>query len=202
MAIDYTSTTNVFAYGNVHSPTANETAVMNSIVTAVSRKADQICTQNFSYQIYTNVILTPRIDVEGTLILFLPCVKVTSLDSVSIRVGNVPITETVNFSGNGVQYDIISNDFGSRVYIYGFAFRSYRESILRSYISWKGGWATLAEIPSDFEFALRRWAWFSYKQREAPFDRTAIPEMGIVTLPGTTPADVTEILNRYTWYGK
>ena len=202
MAIDYTSATAVFAYGNVLSPTAGETAVMSNIVTAVSRKADQICTQNFSYQVYTNVILTPRIDVEQTFILFLPCVKVTQLDAITLRIGNNPVTQSIQFASSGYQYDIINNDFGARVYIYGLALGGIRENILRSYVSWRGGWAAQNEIPADFEFAIKRWAWFSYKQREAPFDRTAIPEMGIVTLPGTTPADVTEIMNRYTWFSK
>jgi len=39
MPIDYTTATDVFDYGNVRNPTATDTAVMEQIVTAVSRKA-------------------------------------------------------------------------------------------------------------------------------------------------------------------
>jgi len=198
--IDYTTASNVFSYGKVYNPTLDETAVMNQIVTAVSRRIDKDCVQQFSLTTYTNVILTPRIDVEGTLILYLPSPTITTLTSVTLRTGNIPLTQPINYLGTGAQYDIINQSYGSKVLIYGFTMTPYRNSILRAYVSWAGGWANLNEVPSDFEMAARIYAWYAYKQREAPFDRTAIPEMGIITLPGSTPAAVTQVLNRYTWY--
>lgn len=200
MPIDYTTAADVFAYGRVLTPTVAETAVMESVITAVSRKADKTCVQQFSLTTYTNYILTPRIDVEGSLILYLPSPTVTSLTSVTIRTGNVPLTQPINFIQTGVQYDVIPNSFGSKVVIYGFAMSPYRERILRAYVSWSGGWVNIAAIPDDFKFAIDRWCWFAFKQREAPFDRTAVPELGIVTIPGAIPSDVTDVLNRYTWY--
>lgn len=201
MTISYTTAQDVFNYGEVFTPTVAATAEMESIISAVSRKADKICTQKFSYTTYTKQMLRPRIDVEGTFIVFLPCVNVTSMTEVTLRIGNNPVTQTLNFLSSGIQYDIESYSFGSRLFVYGFAFTAYRESIMRAYVTYAGGWSTIADIPEDFQFAINRWAWYAYKQRESPFDRTAVPEMGIITLPGTTPPDITEVLNRYTWMG-
>jgi hypothetical protein len=200
MPIDYTTASDVFAYGKVANPTSAETAVMEDFITAVSRKADNTCVQRLSYTVYTNKILTPRIDVSGTLILYLPSPTITSLTSVTMRTGNVPLTQPINFIQSGVQYDIVEQSFGSKVIIYGYPMTPYRESILRAYVTWAGGWANLAAVPYDFQFAIQRWTWFAYKQREAPFDRTAVPELGIITIPGSIPPDVTDVLNRYTWY--
>jgi hypothetical protein len=200
MPIDYTTATDVFDYGNVRNPTATDTAVMEQIVTAVSRKADKACVQQFSLTTYTNTIYTPRIDVNGTLLLYLPAPTITALTSVTLRAGNVPLTQPINYLGTGVQYDIVNQSFGSKVIIYGFSLTPYRQSTMRAYVSWSGGWANLAAVPYDFEFAIRRWTWFAYKQREAPFDRTAVPEMGIITIPSAIPPDVMDVLNRYTWY--
>lgn len=200
MPIDYTTATDVFDYGNVRNPTTTDTAVMEKIITAVSRKADKVCVQKFSLTSYTNVIYTPRIDVNGTLILYLPAPTVTSLTSITLRAGNVPLTQPINYIATGVQYDIVENAFGSKVLVYGYALTAYRNVTMRAYVTWSGGWAIRAEIPYDFQFAIQRWCWFAYKQREAPFDRTAVPEMGIITIPGSIPPDVMDVLNRYTWY--
>lgn len=200
MAIDYTTVQNVFDYGNVLNPTVQETAVMAKTVTAVSRKADKTCVQQFSQTTYTNKMVTPRIDVSGTLILYLPSPTITALTSVVMRAGNIPLTQPINFIQSGVQYDIIQNSFGSKVLIYGYPMNPYRETILRAYVTYTGGWANLLQVPDDFEWAIRQWTWFVYKRREAPLERTAIPELGIVTIPGTIPVEVTDTLNRYTWY--
>ena len=200
MPIDYTTAQSVFDYGKVQTPTVAETAVMSDIITAVSRKADKTCVQKLSYTTYTNYILTPRIDVEGTIIVYLPSPTVAALTSVTFRVGNTPLTQPIKFIQSGVQYDIVENSFGSKVTIYGYASGGYRERVLRAYVSWTGGWVNLSQVPTDFQFAMDRWCWFAFKQREAPFDRTAIPELGIITIPGAIPGDVTDVLNRYTWY--
>lgn len=198
--IDYTTAAEVFLLGDVRNPNLIETAVMETVITAVSRKADKTCVQEFSNTSYTNVIYTPRIDVESTLILYLPAPKITALTSVSLRVGNTPVTQPINFTGTGVQYDIIENAFGSKVLIYGFAMNRYRESIMRAYVTWTGGWSSLADIPSDFQFAISRWSWWEYKRREAALTTTATPEFGQISVQGAIPEEVTDILNRYTWY--
>lgn len=200
MAIDYTTVEDVFAYGRVLNPTESETAVMEQVITAVSRKADKTCVQQFSHTTYTNRIFTPRIDVSGTLIIYLPTPTITTLTSVTMRAGNIPLTQPINFIQSGVQYDIVENAFGSKVLIYGYPMNPYRETILRAYVSYTGGWLTLLEVPEDFQWAIQQWAWFVYKRREAPLERTAIPELGIITVPGTIPVEVTDTLRRYTWY--
>jgi hypothetical protein len=198
--IDYTTVTDVFAYGDVRNPNLVETAVMADIITAVSRKVDKTCVQQFSYTTYTNVIYTPRIDVEGTLILYLPAPVITSITTINLRVGNVPTLLPIDFSGNNVQYDIVNQSFGSKVNIFGFTMTPYRQTTMRSYVTWAGGWANLAAIPSDFQFAVTRWAWWEYKRREAPMTTSATPEFGQISVQGTLPSEVTDVLNRYTWF--
>lgn len=198
--IDYTTADEVFIYGDVRNPNLVQTAVMEKIITAVCRKVDKTCVQQFSYNEYTNVIYTPRIDVEGTLILYLPAPTITTLTTINLRTGNVPVIQPINFAGTGVQYDTINNGFGSKVLIYGFAMNRYRESIMRAYVTWAGGWATLADIPSDFQLAATRWSWWEYKRREAALTTTATPEFGQISIQGAVPEEVTDILNRYTWY--
>lgn len=198
--IDYTDAESVFAYGRVLNPTANEEAVVNTLITAASRYVDNQCSQNFSFTSYTNKMYTPRIDVEGTLILYLPCPVVTSLTSITIRAGNVPLTQPINFLGTGAQYDIIENEFGSKVLVYGFSMVPYRNTILRAYVTWSGGWTALNQIPSDFSKMMTQLVWYNFKQREAPFDRTAIPEMGIITLPGSVPPNVLDTMKKFKWW--
>jgi hypothetical protein len=198
--IDYTTVTDVFAYGDVRSPNLIETAVMADVITAVSRKVDKTCVQQFSYTTYTNVIYTPRIDVAGTLILYLPAPTIAALTTITLRAGNVPITQPINFAGTGVQYDTIDNGFGSKALIYGFAMNPYREMIMRAYVTWAGGWANLAAVPFDFQFAVTRWSWWEYKRREAALTTTATPEFGQISVQGAVPGEVTDVLNRYTWF--
>lgn len=200
--IDYTTASDVFAYGKVFNPTTEETAVMEDLVTAVSRYVDNQCSQKFSYATYEKQIFTPRIDVEGTLLFFFPSPTISSVTSIALRSGNVPLTTPINILGTGVEYDIIENNYGSKMMVYGYSMRAYRNSVLRAYVSWSGGWANLSEVPDEFQKMMWQLVWFNYKQREAPFDRTAVPEMGIITMPGSVAPNVLDTMLKFRWWYK
>jgi hypothetical protein len=39
-----------------------------------------------------------------------------------------------------------------------------------------------------------------YQQRSAPMQTTAVPELGMITLPAAVPPDVMDVLKRYAWW--
>ena len=60
--------------------------------------------------------------------------------------------------------------------------------------------ANLAAVPEDFHLATTRLAWFTYQQRAAPMNSTAVPELGIITLPASIQPDILDVYKRYTWW--
>ncbi len=195
--MDYTTTADVFAYGEVLAPSVNQTAVMNSFVTAVSRKVDKICTMNFSHETFTNKLTPVRVTNDGVLTLYANSPTIDSVTNISLRAGNTPSLLPVNTA----TMEIINYGFGSKISIYGLDYWSFRElRTLRAYMSYTGGWTTLADVPEEFQFAVKRFTWFAYQQRAAPMQTTAVPELGVITLPAAVPPDVMDVLKRYAWW--
>jgi len=195
--MDYTTSADVFAQGEVLAPTANQTAVMNAIVTAVSRRVDKMCVMQFGQATYTNQRVPIRISVDGLVSLYINSPNLTACTSATIRVGNVPSLLPLNVSNAVLE----ANDYGSKIQFYGLDYSGIREvSILRAYVSYTAGWASLADIPEDFHLAVTQLAWYTYQQRAAPMNATAVPELGIITLPASIQPYIKDVLNRYTWY--
>jgi len=195
--MDYTTSADVFAQGEVLAPTANQTAVMNAIVTAVSRRVDKMCVMQFGQATYTNQRVPIRISVDGLVSLYINSPNLTACTSATIRVGNVPSLLPLNVSNAVLE----ANDYGSKIQFYGLDYSGIREvSILRAYVSYTAGWASLAGIPDDFHLAVTQLAWYTYQQRAAPMNATAVPELGIITLPASIQPYIKDVLNRYTWY--
>jgi hypothetical protein len=195
--MDYTTSADVFAQGEVLAPTANQTAVMNTIVTAVSRRVDKMCVMQFGQATYTNQRVPIRISVDGLVSLYINSPNLTACTSATIRVGNIPSLLPLNVSNAVLE----ANDYGSKIQFYGLDYSGIREvSILRAYVSYTAGWASLASIPDDFHLAVTQLAWYTYQQRAAPMNATAVPELGIITLPASIQPYIKDVLNRYTWY--
>lgn len=195
--MDYTTTADVFAYGDVQAPSVNQTAVMNKFVTAVSRKVDKICTMNFSHQTFTNKLTTVRVTNDGVLTLYANSPTIDSVTSVNLRAGNNNALLPVNIEN----MEILSYNYGTKMSVYGLDYYLVRElRTLRAYASYTGGWTTLADVPEDFQFAMQRFTWFAYQQRSAPMQATAVPELGMITLPAAVPPDVMDVLKRYAWW--
>lgn len=195
--MDYTTSAEVFAQGEVLAPTANQTAVMNSFVTAVSRRVDKMCVMNFGQETYTQKIVPIRINVDGLVSLYINSPNITACTSASIRVGNTSSLLSLNISSAVLE----PNDYGSKIQFYGLDYSGIREtSILRAYASYTAGWASLNDIPDDFRLAVSQLTWFTYQQRAAPMGATAVPELGIITLPASIQPYIKDVLNRYTWY--
>lgn len=195
--MDYTTTADVFAYGDVQAPSVNQTAVMNKFVTAVSRKVDKICTMNFSYGSFTNKLTPVRVTNDGVLTLYANSPTMTTVSAINLRAGNNPNLLPVALDN----MEVLSYNYGTKISIYGLDYMQFRElRTFRAYMTYAGGWATLADVPDDFQYAIQRFTWFSYQQRSAPMQTTAVPELGMITLPAAVPPDVMDVLKRYAWW--
>jgi hypothetical protein len=195
--MDYTTTADVFTYGDVAAPSANQTAVMNKIVTAVSSRVDKICSMNFSYGTYTNRRVPVRVGLDGLLTIYVNSPNITTLTSASLRVGNLSQLLPISIA-NAVEEEYV---YGTKVLFFGLDYYNVREvSMLRAYLSYSGGWTTLAAVPTDFELAVRRFCWYVYQQRATPMNSTAVPELGIITLPASIQPDIMDVLKRYAWW--
>lgn len=194
--MDYTTTADVFAYGDVSAPSANQTAVMADVITAVSRRIDKMCTMNFSYTTYTNAPLPVRVDNDGLLIIYVPSPTIATITSASLRIANLfsqlPLDVT--------NAEIEPHDFGTKIMLFGQNFWRFREDKLRLKATCAGGWSTLNDVPEDFKLATTMYAWFVFKKREAPMQTTAVPELGIITLPATVQPEIMDTFKRYTWW--
>ena len=195
--MNYTTSADVFAYGDVEAPTANQTAVMNDIITAVSRRVDKICKMNFSQTSFTNYIVPSRVTLDGILTLYINSPSIATVTAVSVRSGNLPSTLPVNIANAVIE----ANYYGSKILFYGLDYWNLRDTFSRrAYATYTGGWANLAAVPEDFQLATTRLAWFTYQQRAAPMNSTAVPELGIITLPASIQPDILDVYKRYTWW--
>lgn len=194
--MDYTTTTDVFAYGDVSAPSANQTAVMAEVITAVSRRIDKMCTMNFSYTTYTNTPFPVRVDKDGLLTFYVPSPTVTTLTSASLRIGNQAGVLSLDLTNAEIE----PHDFGTKIMLFGQDFFRFRETTLKLKATCAGGWATLNAVPYDFNLAATQYTWFVFKKREAPMQTTAVPELGIITLPAAVQPEIMDTFKRYTWW--
>ena len=195
--MDYTTATSVFTYGDVEVPSASQTAVMNKIVTAVSRRIDKICQMKFGLASYTNRLVPARVTLDGVLTLYINASTMSTPTAVGLRVGNLAQLLPVNLDNVAIE----ENPFGCKVLFYGQDFGLERLAYsIKAYATYSAGWATLADVPPEFEQAATQLAWFVYKQRAAPMNSTAVPELGIITLPASIQPDILDVLKRYTWW--
>jgi len=61
-------------------------------------------------------------------------------------------------------------------------------------VSYQGGFASADPRMGVIRQAAVRWTAFMYMKRDAPFEVTAFPEVGQVSVPSATPSDVVESL--------
>lgn len=195
--MNYTTTADVFAYGDVAVPSANQTAVMTSIITAVSRRVDKICSMNFSYDTYANRQTPIRIGSDGLLVLYVDSPTITTLTSATIRMGNTSVLTPLDLTDAGIE----EHGYGTKILLFGNSYFPIRETTtLKAYVTYNGGWATLAAVSEEFQLAVKRFSWYVYQQRATPMNSTAVPELGIITLPAAIPPDIMDVFKRYAWW--
>lgn len=197
MTIDYTTSQNVFDYGKVTSPSVTEQAVMAALVTATSRKIDDYCNMYFSSTAWTARVFPARVDVEGVLTAWLPSPTVTALTAADWRLGAQSTWTSIDSTLFDTETDIEPGLDGCVLRVLDQSYRVYRGRRLQMRVTYTGGWASLSDIPSSFEWAVRRACWWEYKKRDAPMEKTAMPQLGVVVVPQSWPPDLKEAFKPY-----
>lgn len=194
MAFDYTSATNVFNYLNsagTSTDPVNEASEMARLVTGMSRAIDTYCNQAFSTATYTNEVLRAVVDVEGVLTCYPAVPTMSTPTAAALRQGS-------NWGAlDTAQLDVEENPFGCVVRTLGQDFSTQRGGRLRVRLSYTGGWANLAAVPSDFSWAMDALCAWAYQKRTAPIDRTAIPEFGVLVIPSNWPGHIKQMFRNY-----
>lgn len=194
--IDYTTASDVFAYGNslgTATTPVNEAGVMADLVTGMSRGIDRYCNQVFCANTYTNELLRAQVDLDGVLTCYPPVPSITSISAASYRSGASASYLDLQAS----DLDVEQNTFGCVVRVLSRGFLAYRGMRLQMRLSYTGGWAALSDVPADFEWAMRALCWWAYQKRSAPTEKTAIPEMGVLVIPGNWPGHIKHMFKNY-----
>jgi len=193
---DYTTSAAVFAFGASAGSSVdpvNEASVMAGLITGMSRALDNYCNQAFSLATYANEPHRALIDQDGSLTCYPPVPTFSQVTGADWRMGG----SSNALALSAANLDIEQNTFGCVVRSLGGAYGFYRGARLQMRLSYTGGWANLAAVPADFEWAMRALCWWAYQKRSAPGDTTAIPELGVLIVPGNWPNYIREMFRDY-----
>lgn len=194
--IDYTTAADVFAYGNslgTATTPVNEGTVMGNLITGMSRGIDRYCNQVFSGATYTDQVLRAQVDLDGVLTCYPPVPAITSISAASYRGG--ASARSIELATSDL--DIEQNTFGCVVRVLNRSFVELRGARLQMRLTYVGGWAALSDVPADFVWAMRALCWWAYQKRSAPTEKTAIPEMGVLVIPGNWPGHIKQMFKNY-----
>lgn len=191
---DYTTPALVFAFGNsagTATDPVNEATVMASLVTGMSRAIDSYCGQAFSQATYAAQVLRAQVDQEGVLTCYPAVPEISAISSADYGGGGQYTTLQTS------ALDIEQNSFGCVVRTFGGVYGAQRGRRVVIRLSYTGGWANLAAAPADFEWAMRSLCWWAYQKRSAPSDKTAIPDLGVLIIPGSWPPHIKQMFKPY-----
>jgi hypothetical protein len=186
---DYTTAANVFAYGQPNgSPSAAESTLMASLVTGISRTLDNFCNQVFYQTTYAQQVNRAQIDQDGILLAWPNVPTISGLTAADWKAANSTTWNSISLSDTS-SYELYATNSGAQVRFLGnwLGLRGARPMVRLSYT---GGWANLAAVPSDFEWACRILCWWEYKKREAPISTMGNPSLGVVIVPADWPGHI------------
>lgn len=191
----YTTTAQVYAYGaslgNSTVPT-NDTDVMDHIVSAGSRHVDHLCNQVLGMHTLTNEKIRAFIDVDNTLVCY-PRTPQLTLTKIAYRTQH-----TAWRSVDVAAWENTANTFGTELRLLNQTFPNERyNSTLQVEITGIGGYILAEDIPLDVSYATTALCWYLYQKRSAPTENTAIPAMGVLTIPSKIPIWITELLRNH-----
>lgn len=195
MAFDYTTPTNVFNYGSSKGTSVdpiNEAAEMQRVVTGMSRAIDQYCSQVFFTQAYSNQVMRALVDVEGVLTCWPPVPTMSAPTVAEYRRGRSSSWIALSTA----LLDVEQRTFGCVVRTLDQDFSAWRGQRLQMRLSYTGGYADLASLPSDFTLAMDALCWWAYQKRVAPTDPT-VTEFGQLVVPGNWPPHIKGMFRNY-----
>lgn len=189
--MDFTSLPGVKAYGPLDGVV--DDALIGQMITAYSAVVEQELGLTCSGNTYTDQTNRAQIDIDGVLTVYVPVPVITALTALSWKLGK-SLTWTSLTAANA---QIENLGHGTVVRALGSDLSAYRGSRVQARLTYTGGWATLGDVPKDFEMQVRRLVWWAYKKRDAPMEKTAYPDAGIVVVPSAWPPDVLKNLSHY-----
>lgn len=185
---DYTTAASVFAYGQPNgSPSAAESALMAGLVTGISRTLDTYCSQTFYQATYTQQVNRAQVDIDGILLAWPNVPTISSLTAADVKAASSPSWNSIALTSG--YYELQESPSGAQVRFLG-NYSGYRGARPQLRLSYTGGWANLAAVPADFEWACRVLCWWEYKKREAPISTMGNPSMGVVIVPADWPEHI------------
>lgn len=197
MAFDYCTPAEAFGYGGSagnSSDPINEQAMMADVVTACSRAIDTACHQTFYRETYTDQRYRARIDRSGILTIAVGVPTIASITAASYRVEGGLSWLSPDLS----EADTEEHPYGTIVRFLTSGLLGVRGGRVDVKLSFTGGYASASVMPADLRWACKAAAWYEYQRRSAPLDKTAMPSMGIVIIPGDWPKHITSKLAAYT----
>lgn len=195
MAFDYCTASEAFAYGGSAGASVDpvdEQGLMASIVTGASRAIDTFCRQFFSRETYAQQVYPGKVDREGALVINLPVPLVVSVSALEYRVSG----------GSWLSADLSATDWtdatqGALLTWWTAGLLAARGRPIQARLSYVAGYADHDSMPADLRWAARAVAWYEYQRRSAPMDKTAMPGMGVVIVPGDWPPHIRNRLAPY-----
>ena len=193
-AFDYTTVPAAFAYGGIAGTATdpvNEATVMAGLVTAASRAIDRHCQQRFSQESYSGQVLRGVVDADGVLICYPPVPTMSAPTSAAYRAGGTATWQALP------SLDVETANHGCTVRALGLDLSALRFQRVQVQLSYTGGWASSDALPDEFATAATALAWWLYQKRSAPQEKTAIPELGVLIIPGNWPGWLRDMLAPY-----
>jgi hypothetical protein len=189
--MDFTSLPALKQYGPLDG--VSDDTLLAEMISAYSRVVESELRVTFSGATYTNQVNRAQIDIDGLLTVFLAVPEATALTALSWKTGKS--LTWIDLTAANAEID--NRGHGTVIRALGSDLSAYRGSRVQARLSYTGGWATLADVPADFEMLVRRLVWWAYKKRDAPMEKTAYPEVGVVVIPSAWPPDVLRGLGEY-----
>ena len=210
--IGYTNFAQVKLYGSLD--TANDSPIITQQITEASRQFDRKTRQNLGTANYVQASVFSVLAANGDLICYPNCPAIGVITAarwafpssvpawVDVAAPVLAGLQSVNNSrGCVVGFPGFASAVGLSAGLSGAGVIMLQLTFVGGYSAW-GTVAVLGiapPVPDDLEGACKRLVWWTYKKRDAPMDKTAIPELGIVTVPGGWPGEVMDTLKQYTW---
>lgn len=202
--IPYTTLNLIKQYGDAIA--TKDDALITGLITVFSTAIERNISQRFSANTVihygTNNYYSAVIDRDGMLTFYPDINPINTVTALQYRIRGTGFGANNWAYIDPTQLDINNQDSGPVVRCGYPDFSSFRNLNVQVQVNLAGGYTDASTLPPDLEFACRRLVWWAYKQKSAPMDRTAIPELGQIIIPGSWPSDVKTLLDPFRCYNR
>ncbi len=201
----YCTLQNVKDYPGAPITDAGSDLELARIVDAIKNSIDSTCRWSFNDESRTDEEIgypAVKVDNDGYLQIRVEKCPVTSVTSVAYRFKPSESWTTVDASlvefyptPTTVPYPRANSNL-VKCYVNLYSQRAYG-SKPRVKITYRGGFQLTDPPPALQQLAVRL-AWWRFKQKDAPFEKTAVPALGQIIIPAALPNDVRMDLEQWS----